>query len=467
MDSFFTDLHTVLFLTYLTNAALSSLLAWSGRNFHGAWFWVLAQSLLAAGTVSDALPPQTPSWIPLILGNGAYAASCLVYSHSVWLFRFSRAFPRWLYFLIPIQLLSFVFALNQPYLVRALVFSSWMTLGALATGALLLWRVERRFWLSNTLTALPFLFLGVFSWIRVVHLFLLAGQNQAYQVPELNVAYVTGAILLSTITLFGYFMMTGIQGERVVQQMGEEIRGQNHELVEAGRAKDLFFAIVAHDLRGPIGGAARYVRKHLYGKMTGLEPKFAQVETLSASLEKTNDFLEKLLWWSRSQLKDWAPKKVRLPLETLLEQSLSLIRSAADLKEISIQVQPPPFPVAWGDVESIQLILGNLLSNAVKFSFPGKSIRILAVEMHATCRVTVEDEGVGMDQRSVDRLFRIEDKLTTPGTSDEQGGGLGLILAQSLAQRNDGRITIESTPGVGTKAHLWLPITSLRPEARS
>jgi signal transduction histidine kinase len=72
-----------------------------------------------------------------------------------------------------------------------------------------------------------------------------------------------------------------------------------------------------------------------------------------------------------------------------------------------------------------------------------------------------------MDQRSVDRLFRIEDKLTTPGTSDEQGGGLGLILAQSLAQRNDGRITIESTPGVGTKAHLWLPITSLRPEARS
>ena len=105
------------------------------------------------------------------------------------------------------------------------------------------------------------------------------------------------------------------------------------------------------------------------------------------------------------------------------------------------------------------MILGNLLSNAVKFSFPGKVVRIEASIIGGGCRITVVDEGVGMDPASVARLFRIEDKLTTSGTSDEQGGGMGLILAQSLAHRNGGRITIESRPGVGTRAHLWLPLS--------
>jgi len=457
MTSLFNDLHTIMFMTYLTNAALSSLLAWSGRNFRGAWLWVLAQSLLAVGTISDALPPQIPPWIPLVLGNTAYVAACVAYSHSVWVFRFVSRFPRGLYWALPVQLLSFVLVLDQPYLARAQVFSLWMTVGPLFTGGLLLWKVEPGFRLTNSFTALPFLFLGVSSLARVV-LLAVSPQTPTESMP-LNVVYVTGAILLSTITLFGYFMMTRIQAERVVQELDEEIKVQNRELVEAGRAKDLFFAIVAHDLRGPIGGAARYVRKHLLGKMSGLEPKFVEVGTLAASLEKTNAFLEKLLWWSRSQLQDWSPKTVQLSLKSLLAQSQVNIQPMADLKEITVKVADSPFPEPAGDPESVQMILGNLLSNAVKFSFPGKVVRIEASIIGGGCRITVVDEGVGMDPASVARLFRIEDKLTTSGTSDEQGGGMGLILAQSLAHRNGGRITIESRPGVGTRAHLWLPLS--------
>ena len=73
------------------------------------------------------------------------------------------------------------------------------------------------------------------------------------------------------------------------------------------------------------------------------------------------------------------------------------------------------------------------------------------------CHIVVEDEGVGMDQPTLERLFRIEDKLTTHGTSGERGSGLGLLLCQSLAQRNNGGVLMESEPWVGTKATLWLP----------
>ncbi len=451
------DLQIILCLTYLTNAGLSMFLAGSGRNFKGAWLWVIAQILMALGTVGDALPIQAPSWIPFIVGNSAYAAASVLYSHSVWVFRFKPRFPRWLYGMIALQVITFCAAFTQPYLTRTLVFSAWMSIGPLVTAALLLWKVERRFWFPNTLTALPFLFLGLASISRLIVLSILSNKNEVSYGSQQNIWYMAGAILLSTITLFGYFMMSWLQTVQVLSKKDKEIEARNAKLVEAGRSKDLFFAIVAHDLRGPIGGAARYVRKHLFANMSGLESKYAEVETLALSLDKTYEFLEKLLWWSRSQLEGWAPAKIEISLEQCLKHAVELIQSRSSLKNNTIRLAPPPYPRICADPESVQVILNNLLSNAVKYSQPGGEIRIGVREEAGYCRIDIEDEGVGMDQTTLDRLFRIEDKLSTLGTSQEMGNGLGLILAKSLAERNDGRITLESQLGSGTRASLVLP----------
>jgi signal transduction histidine kinase len=450
-------LQVILFLTYFCNALLAVLLAWTGRSFPGAWFWVLAQGLLALGTLFDCLPASVPTWIPLVIGNSAYILACIVYSHSVWNFRFDRRFPRAVYILAPVIVLSFFLVRTQPHVVRSLVSSAWMAVGSLTTSTLLLWRVERRYWLSNGLTALPFLFLGVVSAFRIFHLAELPGALDENVLTEVNVWYVGGAILLSTVTLFGYFMMVGLRSSQVMAQQDAEIEARNRKLEESGRAKDLFFSIIAHDLRGPIGGAARYTRKHLLGKMSGLEAKYAEVETLASALEKTNEFLEKLLWWSRAQLQDWVPDRRAFDLCPVIDASVNLVRSAADLKQIALVNAAGicPWPVA--DPESVQLILGNILSNAVKFSLPGREVRIEVRENDGHCEITVADEGVGMDATTIARLFRIEDKLTTHGTSGERGSGLGLLLAQSLAQRNGGTVVIESQPGAGTRATLSLP----------
>jgi signal transduction histidine kinase len=458
MTAFYADLHVIMAFSYLTNVGLAILLAWSGRNFQGAWLWVMGQGLLALGTVSDALPAGVPLWITLVLGNAAYTAASVLLSHSVWVFRFSAPFPRWAYLAIPLQILSFALAMGEPYVTRALVFSAWETVGPLISAALLLWRVEPRLRLWNGLTAFPFGILSLASLVRIVVIGHLALRGQIVEVSPLNVIYVSGAILLSTIMLFGYFMMTRIQSEQTVQRLDAEIQERNRKLVEAARAKDLFFAIVAHDLRGPIGGAARYVRKHLFGKMTGLEPRYPQVETLATSLEKTHAFLEKLLWWSRSQLYDWTPKTQALDLGDLLKAVVAALGGPAHSKGIRLDMADGPFPTPGGDPESVQLILGNLLSNAIKYSYPGKTIRLTVTPADGGCRISVVDEGVGIHEANLKRLFRIEDKLSTVGTHDEQGGGLGLILAQSLAQRNGGLVTLESEVGRGTVASLWLPL---------
>jgi len=416
---------------------------------------------MAFGALVMYLRPLIPAWTSVVLGNGAYVAALFLFAHAIWVFRFNRVFPRWIYGLVPLVLTTFWFVTDQTFALRTQMFSFWAILGSFFAGFLLIWRVEPQFRLANAVTALPFLGVGAASLARLLFNTDTGRTSENYYSQSgINLWYMLGSILISTVTLFGYFMMTGIRSEQILSRKDDEIEARNRKLIESGRTKDLFFSIIAHDLRGPIGGAARYARKHLLGKMNGLEAKYEEVETLTSALEKTNDFLEKLLWWSRAQLQDWVLIREPLDLLQTLQLTLALVQSAADIKDIVIQVEPVPpvHPVA--DPESVQLILSNLLSNAVKFSLPSRKVRVSVTEEAELCGISVEDEGVGMDAGTLDRLFRIEDKLTTYGTSGERGSGLGLILSQSLAERNNGGIIITSQPGVGTRATLWLPTTT-------
>jgi signal transduction histidine kinase len=446
----------VLFLSYLANGLISAMLAWSGRSFRGAWLWVVGQGLMAAGALFICFRSSAPLWVSVMGGNGSYVAACLVFAHAVWVFRFSKPFPRLAYLAVPAVFASFFLVANQSFTVRTLVSSLLVSGGGFFVGVLLIWRLEPQYRVANSTTALPFLAVGLVSLLRFFfNVFETAPQDFTHQ-TVFNVLYLLGANFVSPVTLLGYFMMTGIRFEQTLRRKDAEIETRNRQLLDSARAKDLFFSLVAHDLRGPIGGAARFARKHLLGKLTGLEAKHVEVETLTSSLEKTQEFLEKLLWWSKAQLLDWAPALRPIDLQASFSQAVHLVRSAADPKEITFEIDPGPLPEPIADPESVQLILVNLLTNAVKFSLPGRVVRLSASQEGEVCRVSVADQGVGMDQATVDRLFRIEDKLTTHGTSGERGTGIGLILAKSLAERNLGAITLESQPGVGTTVHLWL-----------
>ena len=184
MTELLVNLELLLFCTYFVNALLSMLLAGSGLSFRGAWLWVLAQSLMAMGTLGDTLSAEFPQWASLIVGNSAYVIACICYSHSVWVFRFRRRFPSPIYILALVQILSFILTYDQEYIVRALLFSGWMSLGSLTSAVLLLWKVERRFWIANWLTALPFLVLGISSLSRIFILCNISSQVEVQHASE-------------------------------------------------------------------------------------------------------------------------------------------------------------------------------------------------------------------------------------------------------------------------------------------
>lgn len=460
------DLPTIglaLFLVYLGNVFLAVLLAWSGRRSPGSWYWVIAQGLLALGTLLLVSRSWlgVRHWVPVVLGNGSFITAGLLFSHSIWAFRSEKPFPWWPYTLLLVLFVTLVFTSYQSFFWRVEIITLWTIVGSAFPAALLLWRVPQKYVLANCLTALPFVLVVLASVARLLWNLEVIPTGEFFDQSGGNELYYISALTISNMTLFGYFMMTGVRSEQDLLAKDEEIAARNRSLIESGRAKDLFFSIIAHDLRGPIGGAARYARKHLFGKMSGLEAKYNEVETLTSALEKTNEFLEKLLWWSRAQRHDWTPCRVVVDLAVTVDQMVGLFRSAAEMKDLRIEVAPGPYPQPLADPESVQLILGNLLSNAVKFSLPGRRIQITAAEVFGLCQLSVVDEGIGMDGTTLERLFRIEDKLSTHGTSGERGSGMGLLLARSLADRNRGGITIESDLGRGTKATLWLPTEKL------
>lgn len=453
------DLQIILCLVYMTNAALSAVLASFGPKFRGARLWVVAQTLLALGTLADTLPRGVPSWIPLIAGNTCYAASCLCYAHSVWVFRFERRFPPCIYAIVAIQAASFALAFPMSYVIRALVFSAWMTAGSLITAVLLIWRADRRFWLSNGLTAFPFIVLGLSSLSRLFVIGMLSSGGEVTGDGTHNLWYVSGAILLSTIMLFGYFMMSWLQTTHILEAKDKALNEKNASLEDALRVKDTFIAVIAHDIRGPVGAAARFTRKRLVGagKNSAIDPN--HVETLAVSLEKTNEYLEKLLLWSKTQFRDWAPVAQNVSIDASVEEALAMFGSRLELKQLTIDlILKSTGLIVSADPESLRVILDNLLSNAVKYSHPGSKVSIEIRKDGDSCVVGIRDYGVGMPEATLKKLFLIEKKTSSLGTSSEMGSGLGLILAKSLADRNGCRLSIASEPGKGTLATLALPI---------
>jgi signal transduction histidine kinase len=110
-----------------------------------------------------------------------------------------------------------------------------------------------------------------------------------------------------------------------------------------------------------------------------------------------------------------------------------------------------------GDSRRLKQILLNLLSNAVKFTPSGGRVAIRAELAADGFRLAVEDSGIGIAKQDLEKAMRPFGQIDSRLARKYQGTGLGLPLARSMAELHGGRLEIDSTPGYGTVATLWLP----------
>lgn len=106
----------------------------------------------------------------------------------------------------------------------------------------------------------------------------------------------------------------------------------------------------------------------------------------------------------------------------------------------------------------IHTVLRNIIANAIKFTPKSGLISINLEEKESSIEVSVKDNGVGIDEENISRLFKTTEKFSTQGTEQEEGAGLGLIISKEFIDLHKGEIKVESQKGRGTTFTITLPI---------
>jgi signal transduction histidine kinase len=189
-----------------------------------------------------------------------------------------------------------------------------------------------------------------------------------------------------------------------------------------------------------------------------------RVRTFHQSLHTTTrqayELLSNLLQWSRSQLDKITVNPESFDMSVLAEQNIPLHEQRAREKGIDLinHLEGRNFPV-YADYQMITTVLRNLLSNAIKFTGNGGSVSLDAVEGDGFWEFQVSDTGMGIPEERLDKLFKLGESYSAPGTDEETGTGLGLVLCKEFVDKNGGTIYAFNKKGSGSTFSFTLPKT--------
>jgi PAS domain S-box-containing protein len=251
----------------------------------------------------------------------------------------------------------------------------------------------------------------------------------------------------------------GIQRDVTERKMAEQkILRYTEELKESNASKDKFFSIISHDLKSPFSAILGFSREMInVARMNDPDQIEKFANHIYSSAERTYELLENLLQWAKTQQGTISYSPACLALEELLSEKFETLKYTAISKDITLDYSCDPELKVTADPEMLKSILRNLITNAIKFTNPGGRISIRAAAGSGEeVEVLVEDDGVGMREEDCQRLFRIDQNVSRPGTKKERGTGLGLILCKEFVEKNGGRIWVESEPGKGTRVSFTL-----------
>ena len=224
------------------------------------------------------------------------------------------------------------------------------------------------------------------------------------------------------------------------------------DLDESNRTKDRLFSIIAHDLRSPISAlaATSNILLHESGKADMDGGKIRMFSHLmNDSTTRTLSLLTNLLDWARLQSDRIVLKPEELNLSDLIIDNIQIGQTVAMEKKIDLQYTTPGDYPLVSDRAIVNTVLRNLISNAIKYTPKNGNIKVFLEKKDQIYQVSVQDNGVGIPADKLDKLFGLDTIQSTPGTANEKGTGLGLVLCKDFVNKIGGDIWVESSPGQG------------------
>ncbi|WP_164974118.1 sensor histidine kinase [Filimonas effusa] len=259
-------------------------------------------------------------------------------------------------------------------------------------------------------------------------------------------------VMLNGIFLFLFFLY---YFKTQSQAYRKEIESRVRELDILNYNKEKLFAIMAHDIKAPISSLLTTLRMIQDGDLSPMDLKEIS-GTLLKQVTGVHENLITILHWSKSQLKGMEIRPRSVPLYFHIMKTVEFMQPAAELKRQRIDFSEVKSLNGWIDPDHLELILRNLLGNAIKFSYQGRTIRIRTIRENTFIRIEIEDEGMGISLVNAALLRNKLSFISTYGTENEKGTGLGLNLCKEFITLNGGDLQFESKEGIGSTFKVFI-----------
>jgi len=271
----------------------------------------------------------------------------------------------------------------------------------------------------------------------------MVGQNQEMRELNREIGHLQRQLIKEKVTL-----------ENTLVQLNDT----NKELKEANETKNKFISILSHDLKNPFN-VLLGISDLLYENYDDFnrDQVTEQIELIHKSAHKTYLMLEDLLLWSSSQLGRIQFYPQDLVLAELCNEVVGNLSDQSNRKNIRLLVNVPSAMVVFADRNMLKTILRNLISNAIKFSPHDTTVSVSAEKGPDKWTISVFDRGIGISPENQETIWSLSEKITTSGTDQEEGSGLGLQLCKEFTEKHGGTIGLFSELGKGSEFRFTIP----------
>lgn len=255
-----------------------------------------------------------------------------------------------------------------------------------------------------------------------------------------------------------YFLLRIQELENRNAHLEKLVVQHTNRLSEVVATNTKFISIIGHDLRSPLNsilGVLKLLNEALNDYNLNELEKYINIASDSAN--STLTLLDDLLAWTISQNKEKSFNPVKIKLHELLTNEIGSINCSAMQKHIMLNNSVAPHLNVTADLQMVKTVLRNLISNAIKFTDTGGEITISASESNQFVEIAVIDNGIGISSEAQRNLFKLDEYHSTPGTNNEKGTGLGLVICKEFVEMHGGNIRIDSEPGIGSRFTFSLP----------
>ncbi|SEA40651.1 PAS domain S-box-containing protein [Flavobacterium gillisiae] len=239
------------------------------------------------------------------------------------------------------------------------------------------------------------------------------------------------------------------------------LKESKKQLIELNATKDKLFSIIAHDLRNPFNniiGISELLTENTEDLETTETKEYINI--IKSQAKDTLILLDNLLNWAQSQTGQISFNPGKIILSDVMPKIIKLNTSLSKSKNISLNYCSLEKIEVYADENMLRTIMRNLISNAIKFTKLGGYININAVSRQEHVEISISDNGIGINKEKLTELFNISSNITTYGTANEKGSGLGLVLCKEFVEKHKGKIWVESEDGKGSDFKFILPLNN-------